>query len=153
MIAKAPETSLSPEIEALCRNWLTYRTGVRLVQIPLMPEDFAARYRIEKPVWMARIARAEDGAQVMDVVREFVRSHEALWATLPTDCQPPPFTSSDDVSRYAFALYQKELRYEGSTGLSVLSLASFFSEAAHRMALVMAAQSHVTLRPFFDRQS
>ena len=153
MIANAPETSLSPEIYRLCRNAPTYRTPVRLAQIPLMPEDFAARYRIEKPVWMARIARSESGAQVMDVVREFVRSHETLWSKLPTDCQPPPFTSADDVSRYAFALYQKELRYEGDTSLSVLALASFFSEAAHRMALVMAAQSHVTLRPFFDRQS
>jgi hypothetical protein len=118
-----------------------------------MAEDFAERYRIEKPVWMARIARAESAEQVMDVVREFVRSHEVLWSTLPTDCQPPPFTSSDDVSRYAFALYQKELRYEGTTGLNVLALASFFAEAAHRMALVMAARSQVTLRPFFDRQS
>jgi len=118
-----------------------------------MPEDFAAQYRIEKPVWMARIARAENGAHVMDVVREFVRSHEALWSRLPIDCQPPPFTAPDDVSRYAFALYQKELRYEGTTSLVVLALASFFSEAAHRLALVMAAQSQVTLRPFFNRQS
>jgi hypothetical protein len=124
-----------------------------LAQILLMIEDFAARYRIEKPVWMARIARAENGAQVMDVVREFVRSHEALWSTLPIECQPPPFTAADDVSRYAFALYQKELRYQGSTSLNVLALASFFSEAAHRLALVMAAQSQVTLRPFFDRQA
>jgi len=118
-----------------------------------MAEDFASRYRIEKPVWLARIARAESGAEVMDVVREFVRTHETLWSTLPTDCQPPPFTQADDISRYAFALYHKELRYEERVGLDVLALASFFSEAAHRMALVMAAKSHVTLRPFFDQKS
>ena len=116
-----------------------------------MVEDFAERYRIEKPVWMARIARAESGEEVMDVVREFVRSHETLWPALPMECQPPPFTSHDDISRYAFALYQKELRYEGRVSLDVRALASFFSEAAHRMALVMAARSHVTLRPYFDR--
>ena len=115
-----------------------------------MSQDFAAQYRIEKPVWLARIARAESGSEVMDVVREFVRTHTAVWSTLPTDCQPPPFTAPDDVSRYAFALYQKELRYEHRVSLDILALASFFSEAAHRLALVMAAKSHVTLRPFFD---
>ena len=118
-----------------------------------MSQDFAARFRIEKPVWLARIARAESGSDVMDVVREFVRTHETVWSTLPIDCQPPPFTAADDISRYAFALYQKELRYEERVGLDVLALASFFSEAAHRLALVMAAKSNVTLRPFFDRQS
>lgn len=116
-----------------------------------MTEDFAARYRIEKPVWMARIARAESSADVMDVVREFVRTHEMVWSTLPTDCQPPPFKLPDDISRYAFALYQKELRYQGRVSVDVLAMASFFSEAAHRLALVMAAKSHVTLRPFFDQ--
>jgi hypothetical protein len=116
-----------------------------------MAEDFAARFRIEKPVWMARIARAESSADVMEVVHEFVRTHELVWSMLPTDCQPPPFKSPDDVSRYAFALYQKELRYEGRVSLDVLAMASFFSEAAHRLALVMATKSQVTMRPFFDR--
>jgi hypothetical protein len=118
-----------------------------------MPQDFAAQYRIEKPVWLARIARAESGTEVMDVVHEFVRTHATLWSTLPTDCQPPPFTAADDISRYAFALYQKELRYEERVSLDVLALASFFSEAAHRLALVMAAKSQVTLRPYFKEKS
>jgi len=118
-----------------------------------MQDDFASRYLFEKPVWMARLARSESASQVIDVVHEFTRQHGELWSSLPIDCQPPPFTTADDVSRYAFALYQKELRYDRRVGQDVRALASFFTEAAHRVALVMAAASPLARRPFFDRQA
>lgn len=114
-----------------------------------MHGDFSVTYPAEKPVWMARLSRCEGAADVMDVVREFVRTHETLWVTLPIDCQPPPFTVADDISRYALALYRKDLGNERATA-NVRALASFFSEAAHRMATVMA--SNAPAFRFFDRQ-
>jgi len=116
-----------------------------------MHGDFYMTYPAEKPVWMARLTRSESPADVMEVVREFVRGHETLWVSLPTDCQPPPFTVADDISRYALQLFTKDLGRNAAATANVRALASFFSEAARRMATVMAAN-----RPafrFFDRQS
>ena len=115
-----------------------------------MHGDFSLTYPAEKPVWMARLARSETAPDVMDVVREFVRTHATLWVTLPIDCQPPPFTVADDISHYALSLYQKDLGRNASAAASVHALASFFSEAAHRMATVMGASAKASR--FFDRQ-
>jgi hypothetical protein len=113
-----------------------------------MDDNFSLSYPLEKPVWMARLARSEDPASVMEVVREFVRLHQDLWSSLPTDCQPPPFTVYEDVSHYAVVLYRKDLS-SVRTAATVYALASFFSEAAHRMAVLMRGAPVV--RPFFDR--
>src|SRR2546423_14765642 len=117
-----------------------------------MHDDFALSYQIEKPIWMARLARAENASDVMDVTREFVRTHQELWAWLPTDCQPPPFTVADDISHYAITLYRKDLGDDVRMAASVHALASFFSEAAHRMATVFADRASPSRRPFYDRQ-
>jgi hypothetical protein len=106
-----------------------------------MHADFFITWPAEKPVWMARLARCEAAADVMEVVREFVRAHQTLWVCLPTDCQPPPFTVADDISRYALSLYRRELVRNAAAAANVRALASFFSEASHRMASVMAASA------------
>jgi len=116
-----------------------------------MHGDFFITYPAEKPVWMARLTRCETSADVMEVVREFVRTHETLWVSLPTDCQPPPFTVADDISRYALSLFTKDLDRNAAAAANVRALASFFSEAARRMATVMAANTPAFR--FFDRQS
>ena len=114
-----------------------------------MQSEFSLAWPAEKPVWMARLARSESAADVMEVVREFVRTHETLWVSLPIDCQPPPFTVADDISQYALSLYRKDLGRNAAAAANVRALASFFSEAARRMATVMAAKKPA-LR-FFDR--
>jgi hypothetical protein len=116
-----------------------------------MHGDFFLTWPAEKPVWMARLARCETPADVMEVVREFTRTHETLWVSLPTDCQPPPFTVADDISLYAFSLFHRDLGRNATAAANVRALASFFSEAAHRMASVMAAKAPAFR--FFDRQS
>jgi hypothetical protein len=116
-----------------------------------MHGDFSLSYPAEKPVWMARLARSETSADVMEVVREFVRTHATLWGSLPTDCQPPPFTVADDISRYALSLRRKGLGRNSRAAANVHALASFFSEASHRMAIVMAANAPAFR--FFDRLS
>ena|SRR5438105_2239436 len=119
-----------------------------------MHDDFPVRYQVEKPIWMARLSRAESASDVMDVAREFVRAHAELWAWLPTDCQPPPFTIADDISHYAMTLYRKEPGDDIRMAATVHALASFFSEAAHRLATVFAEhRESVSRRAFLDRQS
>jgi hypothetical protein len=119
-----------------------------------MHDDFSVRYQVEKPIWMARLSRAEGASDVMDVTREFVRTHADLWAWLPTDCQPPPFTVADDISHYALTLYRKEVGEDLHMTATLHALASFFSEAAHRMATVFADhRESVSRKAFLDRQS
>ena len=119
-----------------------------------MPEDFVTTFNVQKPIWLARRARCEKPDDVMEVVHEFVREHRDVWSTLPTDCQPPPFKVPDDISRYALGLYQKDLGSDPRRVAHVQSLASFFSEASHRLATVMAANSGRYLRSaFFDCRS
>ena len=116
-----------------------------------MQGDFFVTYPAEKPVWMARLARCDAPSGVMEVVREFVRTHATVWATLPSDCQPPPFTVADDISHYALSLFRKDLGRNTRAAANVHALASFFSEASHRMATLMTARA-AAFR-FFDRQS
>lgn len=117
-----------------------------------MRDAFVVQFQAQKPIWLARLARCEKAVDVMDVVHEFVRIHRELWVTLPTDCQPPPFTVADDVSRYALALAQKNLS-DPRRAAYIEALSMFFSEAAHRMATVMATSSGAVLRKaFFDSQ-
>jgi hypothetical protein len=115
-----------------------------------MRDDFVVQFQAQKPIWLARLARCEKAVDVMDVVQEFVRTHRELWVTLPTDCQPPPFTVADDVSRYALALTQKNLS-DPRRAAHVEALSTFFSEAAHRMATIMAASTRAYLgKAFLD---
>lgn len=117
-----------------------------------MLDDFSEMFRAQEPVWLARLTRCERPGDVMEVVQEFVRTHREVWSTLPTDCQPPPFTVADDISRYALMLYQKDLGSDPRRVAHVHALASFFSQASHRMATLMAANSGRYLRSaFFDR--
>lgn len=118
-----------------------------------MHDDFAVSYQVEKPIWMARLARAENASDVMEVAREFVRTHQDLWAWLPTDCQPPPFTVADDVSQYALKLYRKDLGDDLLMAATLHALSSFFSEAAHRMATVFADHRMPVRRQFVDRET
>ena len=119
-----------------------------------MHDDFPVRFQVEKPIWMARLSRAESASDVMEVTREFARAHAELWAWLPTDCQPPPFTVADDVSRYAMTLYRKEPGEDVRMAATLHALASFFTEAAHRMATVFAEhRESASRRAFLDRRS
>ena len=115
-----------------------------------MPDNFVLTFQAQKPIWLARLARAEKATDVMEVVHEFVRQHRDLWASLPTDCQPPPFSVADDVARYALTLMQKDLT-DPRRASYVHALSSFFSEASHRIATIMAANTGAHLRrAFFD---
>ncbi len=116
-----------------------------------MNDDFGLVFSIEKPVWFARLARAREAQDVMDVVHEFVHKHQAVWVSLPIDCQPPPFTVADDVSRYALSLYQKDLDGDSRMAGTVHALAAFFSEAAHRIATVITGKPAHLRRPFSNR--
>jgi hypothetical protein len=119
-----------------------------------MLDDFAATFEAQRPIWLARLARCERPNDVLDVVHEFVRVHRDVWASLPTDCQPPPFTVADDVSRYALSLCQRDLGSDPRRAAYIHALASFYSQASHRMATVMATNTGRFLRSaFFDGQS
>ena len=119
-----------------------------------MLDDFAQTFQAQKPIWLARLARCERPEDVMEVVHEFVRLHQDVWSTLPPDCQTPPFSVADDISRYALNLYQKDLGSDPRRVAHVHALASFFSESSHRMATVMAANAGRYLRKaFFDSGS
>ena len=115
-----------------------------------MQENFVAKFQAQKPIWFARLARCEKSGDVIEVVQEFVRGNQELWSSLPTDCQPPPFSAADDISRYALSLCQKDLS-DPRRAAYVEALACFFSEASHRLATTMATGTGAYLRKaFFD---
>lgn len=93
--------------------------------------------------WQDRLDAANDEAQVISVVRDFVAqlSPQDI-SLLPAECRPGKFSDAEDVASYGFALMRSDCSSSDAVSALLHRLAAFVSSACVRLAQIAGSSSH-----------
>ena len=92
---------------------------------------------MENSQWIARVSTAQGSGAVLQIVDEFIASHDTeKLATLPAECRPPRLDTPADVASYAYTLARHPPPCDGAPLIEALS--AFFARASIRLAEIEA---------------
>jgi hypothetical protein len=108
-----------------------------------MPDELFPTWGYQMPLsWQDRIEAADDEAEVVGVVRDFLAQISPQeFSRLPKECWPGKLVDAEDVTSYGFTLMRQACSSSDPTSDMVHRLVAFISNACIRLAQI-TGRSH-----------